>query len=124
MGLIEHLAEEKIQQGLRDGQFEQLPGAGEPQKFEDDSMVPADLRVGYKLLHNAGYLPEELQLRKELVTLNDLLRCCTDGAEKEQISATIKRKRLQFEQIMANSTMRKSTAFRNYRQRIMTKLHL
>ncbi|CAM3194472.1 DnaJ family domain-containing protein [Sporolactobacillus spathodeae] len=123
MGLIELLAEERIQQGLREGLFENLPGKGKPQKFEDDSAVPADLRVGYKLLKNAGYLPEEVRLHKELVTLNDLLRCCTDPVEKERISGEIRAKRLQFNQMMETRSLKKAGVFRNYRNRIMEKLH-
>lgn len=124
MGLIELLAEEKIQQGLREGLFENLPGKGKPQKFADDSAIPADLRVGYKLLKNAGYLPEEVRLRKELVTLNDLVHCCTDPVEKERISGEIKAKRLQFNQMMETRSLKKNGVFRNYRNRVMEKLHL
>ncbi|MFX3619242.1 MAG: DnaJ family domain-containing protein [Sporolactobacillus sp.] len=124
MSLIERLAEEKIQKGLREGSFENLPGKGKPQKFEDDSGVPADLRVAYKILKNAGYLPEELQLRKDLVTLTDLINCCTDHAEKEKLTGELKAKRLEFSRLMEQRSFRKTGAFRHYRNRMLDRLHL
>ena len=35
--------------------------------------VPEHLRMGYKILKNAGVLPEEMQLKKEMVSLKTLL---------------------------------------------------
>lgn len=124
MGLIEQLAEEKIQKGLREGSFDNLPGRGKPQNFEDDSGVPEDLRVAYKILKNAGYLPEELQLRKEMATLTDLINCCTDHAEKEKLTGELKVKRLEFNRLMEQRSFRKTGAFRHYRSRILARLHL
>lgn len=44
--------------------------------------VPADLRMGYRLLKNAGYVPEEVSLRKEIAKTEDLLRHCRDEKSK------------------------------------------
>ena len=40
--------------------------------------VPADLRMGYSLLRAAGFVPEEVDLRRSLLTLGDLLAQCED----------------------------------------------
>jgi len=63
---FERLAEKRIQEAIRQGQFENLPGRGKPIIFEDDSMVPQDLRMAYKMLKNAGFIPPELQTEKEI----------------------------------------------------------
>lgn len=51
-------------------------------ELEDDSHIPEDLRMAYKLLKNAGYVPEEVQDRKEAQSLVDALESCTDEQEK------------------------------------------
>ncbi|MDD9150363.1 MULTISPECIES: DnaJ family domain-containing protein [unclassified Sporolactobacillus] len=124
MSIIDILAEEKIQEGLKSGAFDNLEGQGRPLKYEDLSAVPEDLRVGYKMLKNAGYLPEELQLRKEIVTLNELIRCCGDEPERRRLSGELRIKRLKFNQLMEKRSVRTSQTFRNYRNRMFSRLHM
>jgi hypothetical protein len=47
-------------------------------------MVPVDLRVPYKVLKNAGCLPPELELRKEIVTMKNLLSAVEEESEKRR----------------------------------------
>lgn len=124
MSIIDIMAEEKIQAGLRDGVFENLPGKGKPQQFEDLSGVPEDLRVSYKVLKNAGYLPEELQIRKDMVTLNDLIRCCDDDHELGRLTSELKIKRLRFNQLTEKRSIQKSRSFRDYQDKIFSRLHM
>lgn len=124
MSIIDIMAEEKIQAGLRDGAFDHLPGKGRPQQFEDLSGVPKDLRAGYTVLKNAGYLPEEIQVRKDLLTLNDLIRCCTDEEELRQLNGQLRAKRLRFNQLTEKRSIQKSRAFQKYRSKIFNHLHI
>jgi hypothetical protein len=78
------IAEEKIRGAMARGEFDNLPGAGKPLALEDDSMVPGELRVAYKILKNAGCLPPELELRKEIVTLRSLLTAIEEEYEKRR----------------------------------------
>ena len=75
-------AERRIQEAQKEGAFDHLPGEGRPLDLEDDSAVPQELRMAYKVLKNAGYLPPELADRKEINTILDLLEHCEDGEEK------------------------------------------
>jgi DnaJ-like protein len=81
MFVFEKLAEEKICQALAQGAFDNLPGAGKSLKLEDDSLVPADLRMAYKLLKDAHCLPPELELHKEILQMKDLLKSISDTTE-------------------------------------------
>jgi hypothetical protein len=84
--LLEAMAENKIREAMARGEFDNLPGAGKPLRLEDDSTIPDDLRVAYKILRNAGCIPPELEVRKEIVTLRDLLRTIEDEeVKREQI---------------------------------------
>jgi hypothetical protein len=70
---FQKIAERRILEAIREGEFDNLPGAGQPLTLEDDSNVPEDLRVAYKILKNAGYVPKEVALRKEIAQTEDLL---------------------------------------------------
>ncbi|MFH8136474.1 DUF1992 domain-containing protein [Pantoea osteomyelitidis] len=74
MWLIDQLAEQHILAAQEKGELSNLPGEGAPLHLDDDSLVPAELRSGYRMLKNAGFLPPELEMRREAVELNDLLR--------------------------------------------------
>jgi CRISPR/Cas system Type II protein with McrA/HNH and RuvC-like nuclease domain len=76
------LIEEKIQDAIRRGEFDNLPGRGEPLELEDDSHLPDDLRLAYKILKNADCLPPELQLRKDIRQTEELLAGIQDTREK------------------------------------------
>jgi hypothetical protein len=79
---IELQAEEAIRKAQREGAFENLEGAGRPLALEDDSMIPADLRMAYKILKNANCVPPALATQKEIVTALDLLDEMRDEQER------------------------------------------
>ena len=74
MWLLDQWAERHILDAQHKGEFDNLPGSGEPLTLDEDSHVPPELRASYRLLKNAGCLPPELEHRKEAVMLNDLLK--------------------------------------------------
>ena len=71
MDAISIIAEQRIREACERGAFDSLPGAGKPLELEDDSHIPEDLRMAYKLLKNAGYVPEEVLDRKEAQSIVD-----------------------------------------------------
>jgi hypothetical protein len=78
MDAIAWIAEQRIREAARAGLFDNLPGAGQSLSLEDDSHVPEDLRMAYKILRNAGYVPEESAARGDATSLSRLLRACPD----------------------------------------------
>ena len=66
MYLIDQIAEARIQEAMDQGELRGLPGEGQPLLLDDDSAIPEELRAAYRLLKNAGFLPPELQWRREL----------------------------------------------------------
>jgi len=77
MSFADVLAEQKIAEAIKKGELANLPGAGKPLFLDDDSAVPEELRLAYRILKNAGYLPPELQDRKEAIELRDMLDVLT-----------------------------------------------
>ena len=86
MDLIALLAESKIRTAMARGEFDNLPGHGRPLALEDCPRVPPELRMGFKMLRNAGCLPPELEARKEMTRLGTLLAATGDPKEREQLS--------------------------------------
>jgi DnaJ homolog subfamily C member 28 len=56
----------QIAAGEAAGAFENLPGAGKPQRFDDDAYVPDELKVGYRMLKTSGFAPPWIELQKEI----------------------------------------------------------
>ena len=55
MWLLDQWAERHIRDAQK-GEFDDLPGRGEPLMLDDDSHIAPELRAGYRLLKNAGCL--------------------------------------------------------------------
>ncbi|MBX6392607.1 MAG: DUF1992 domain-containing protein [Burkholderiales bacterium] len=66
---VEAVAEERIQEAIRRGDFDNLPGAGRPLELDEDLLVPAEVRVAYRILKNAGCVPPEVTQRREIAEL-------------------------------------------------------
>ena len=82
---FEKIVEERIRRAIEKGDFADLPGSGEPLALEDDSHIPEDLRLAYKILKNAECLPPEIELRKDIERAEDLLSALPDSVDKYQI---------------------------------------
>jgi hypothetical protein len=82
MNFFERIAENRILEAMEAGEFDDLEGMGQPLNLEDDRHIPPELRMAYKILKNAHCLPPELELRREVVTLQDLVASMEDEAEK------------------------------------------
>ncbi|WP_240371934.1 DnaJ family domain-containing protein [Anoxybacteroides rupiense] len=118
MDIISKIAEERIREALKNGEFDHLPGLGKPLELEDLSHIPEDLRIGYLLLKNAGYVSEEVELKKDVMTIEDLLRRCDDETEKEKLRKKLNEKLLRWNSLMKKRNKTNSQALRDYQQRI------
>jgi hypothetical protein len=78
---LNRMIEEKILKAQKEGKLDNLPGQGKPLDIEDDSRVPEDLRLAYKILKNAGYVPPELEAHAEIRCTEDLLQQSSDLTE-------------------------------------------
>ncbi len=78
----EKIVEQRIKEAMEKGEFDNLPGKGRPIPLEDDSHVPEDLRLAYKVLKNADCLPPELLEKKEILQMEDMLIMIPDAKER------------------------------------------
>jgi len=89
MDWLERLAEERIREAMERGEFDDLPLSGKPLPLEPNGSVPENLRLAYKLLKHAGYLPPEMELRKEILSLKELLSTVEDDGERLKLGQRI-----------------------------------
>lgn len=66
---LDELIERRIDEARRQGAFDDLPGSGRPLDLDDDRLVPEELRVAYRILKNAGYLPPEVEALRDVDAL-------------------------------------------------------
>jgi len=99
----EKIVEQRIKEAMEKGEFENLPGKGKPIPLEDDSHVPEDLRLAYKLLKNADCLPPELLEKKEILQMEDMLTAIPDEKERYKLI-----KKINFKIMKLNVMGRKS----------------
>ncbi|GAV23503.1 DnaJ family domain-containing protein [Carboxydothermus pertinax] len=118
MDILMYLAEEKILEAQKNGVFDNLPGKGQKIIPEDLSMLPEELRAGYIILKNAGVLPEELQLKKELLTLQNLIDCCYDDEERKVLKKTYNEKILRFNLLLERRKKQNSPVVKAYLNKI------
>ena len=85
MEYLHRLVEDRIQKAQDEGVFDNLPGKGEPLNLEDDSTVPEDLRLTFKVLKNAHCLPIEMELRKGIFNLRQLLDAAIDPEDRRAL---------------------------------------
>jgi hypothetical protein len=79
------IVEQRIREALEKGEFDNLPGKGEPLVLEDDAHIQEDLRLAYKILKNADCLPPEIQEKKEILQMEDMLSSLPDDLEKYKL---------------------------------------
>ena len=76
------IVEERIRRAQKKGEFENLEGSGKPLDLLDDQMVAEELRLTYKILKNADYLPPEIELKKAIRQTEELLSGMGETAAK------------------------------------------
>lgn len=69
---FEALVEERIQKAQKKGDLNNLPGKGKPLDLTD-MRIPDELRMAHRVLKNAGFLPPEVELRKQIEKTESML---------------------------------------------------
>jgi len=82
MDSLTFIAEQKIAEAMRERDLNSPRWKNKPLPLDDDRFVPEDLKMAYKILKNSGYLPPEIEERKKIKQLEDLIACTTDEHER------------------------------------------
>ena len=89
MLIFDLIVEQRIQEAMEAGAFDDLPGAGRPLALDDDSMVPESLRAAFRVLKNAGYVPPEVHALRQMRELTRYIEGAADESERRRAVAKL-----------------------------------
>lgn len=119
MQLFDSIVEKKIIEAQTRGEFENLPGSGEPLVLNDDALVPEEVRVAYRVLKNSGYVPPEIGERREMHALKQFLLDAPEGDARARAMRKLHALSLKVAEARGNRRLRIETA---YLEKILNRL--
>src|SRR5262245_35179720 len=87
------IAENRIEEAFASGEFDDLPGRGRPLDLTEYFNTPAEDRMAFSILKNAGVAPPEVDLLREIEELEKKATSCTDTRELNHLDELIQNKR-------------------------------
>jgi hypothetical protein len=100
---MSYFVDKMIEEWLSETDCVSLPGAGKPLSLDEYFSWPEDQRIGLSLLKNAGFVPVEVELLKEIGRLHEEIATC-----KQDESRALLLKRLQEEEVKLNLNIERS----------------
>jgi hypothetical protein len=104
---LEKALEEQIRNAIAEGKFDNLKGSGKPLNLDDYFATPADMRAGYTLLKNNDFVPEEVELMKEIGVLREKIKNCADENEKKALNKRLNERNLALAMILERNKRRR-----------------
>lgn len=119
MEAFDFIAEQRIREAIQRGEFDHLPGAGKPLVLDDDSLVPEELRMAYRILKNAGFVPPEVEACREIAALE---KCLASAHDEEQLLHARRRLQALQTRLALSRAGRGLAMLSDYRHRLLEKL--
>ena len=91
---IESAIEQRIREAIERGEFDDLPGKGKPIDLDAYFSTPEDLRMTYSILKSNQFVPEEVDLMKEIGELREKLSSAATEAERDQLQKRLQERSL------------------------------
>jgi uncharacterized protein YutE (UPF0331/DUF86 family) len=103
---LDRLVEEIIREAAARGKFDNLPGKGKPLDLDAYFAMPEEQRAAFQILKDAGFVPEEVQLLKDIAALKEQLAGAGE-ADQARIKKAIDEKTLGFNIMMDRKRIRR-----------------
>lgn len=117
-----HIVENLIIKAQRDGQFDNLPGAGKPLPPDEFAHYPEDIRMAMRILKNAGFDAEAQFVKEEMSDLQHQMKKAT-REEKTELEQEYNQKLSQMNRLLSKKGIQtNSSAFKQYQTQIDNKL--
>ena len=97
---IEKFVEEQVRRAIEAGEFDNLPGKGKPIDLKAYFDTPEDLRMAYSILKSNNFVPEEVEMLKEIEAQKKRLESCSDEPQKERLRKEINDKTIAFNMLI------------------------
>jgi hypothetical protein len=92
--------DEIIRAAMERGEFNNLPNEGKKLNLNDYFDTPEDVRLGYSVLKNGDFVPEEVQMLKEIAAIKEKLASTTDELLRKKLFKDIEDRRLKYNLLM------------------------
>ncbi len=109
MSPFEKAAEKMIREAMERGEFDHLSGKGKPIDLTAYFDTPEEVRLAYSILKNAGMVPREAELLKEIAELRQMESALVEektlapgasAGERLEIRKEIEKKQIEFSLMM------------------------
>jgi hypothetical protein len=100
---LSSIAEARIQEAQRRGALDNLPGEGRPLPEDDLAGLSYEDRIAALIHRSAGGAPEEVELIRETAALRERIAKCSDPAERQKLSAELRKKALRLAALFESS---------------------
>jgi len=97
---IEKFVEEQVTRAIEAGEFDNLPGRGKPLDLRGYFETPEDLRMAYSILKSNNFVPEEVELLKEIDALKKRLESSSDEERNSRLKKEITEKTFTFRMLI------------------------
>jgi len=104
---IERSIEEKIRAAIEAGDFDNLKGKGKPLDLTAYFNTPEDLRLAYALLKSNEFVPEEVEMLREITALKEKIEACANDEERSVLIKKLNDQSLAFAVAMEKYKKRK-----------------
>ena len=100
------IAENRIREAMASGQFENLPGTGQPLDLEEYFSTPEDLRMAHSILRNANCVPAEVELLNEVSRLERVIAETADATARQSLQRALTDRQLQLAVVLERASRR------------------
>lgn len=97
---FEKAVEQIIREAMERGEFDNLPGKGKPIDLTAYFDTPEEVRMAFSILKNAGMVPREVELLKEIAELKQVESALVEEKKRPEIRKEIEKKQIEFSLMM------------------------
>jgi len=80
---MEKFVDEQIRKAIEAGEFDDLSGKGKPIDLRAYFETPEDLRMAYSILKSNNFVPEEVEMLKDIGTLKKRLEASSRRMDRD-----------------------------------------
>jgi hypothetical protein len=103
---MDKFIDERIRRAIEAGEFDNLPGKGKPIDLSAYFETPEDLRMAYSILKSNDFVPEEVELLREMDGLTKQMEASTDDDQKNRLRKEITEKKYVFDMMVEKQRRR------------------
>jgi hypothetical protein len=103
---MEKFIDDQITRAMEAGEFDNLAGKGKPLDLRSYFETPEDLRMAYSILKSNNFVPEEVELLKDIEAMKKRLDASSDQESNTRLKKELAEKTFAFNMIIEKTRRR------------------